>query len=434
MRAILLFVASAAMGAPTVKWGNIPLSFEPNAGQASAEVRYLARGSSYSLYLAPGETVLAGAKGLPLRIGFAGASVSASIIGEERQASTSNYLVGKDPSKWHSAVPNYQRVRYSGVYPGVDLVYYGKDGTLEYDWIVSPDADPHQIRLRFENSVQLRIDEEGDLVVRADQSEYRHRQPAVYQELSGNRIPVTGSWILRGHEAGFRIGGYDRTKPLVIDPPLIYSTYHGGNGLDYAYAIAVDSIGNTYVTGGAGSTNFPTTAPFQNSLKGTEDVFVTKINPSGTAKLYSTYLGGGGPDEGHGIAVDVQGNAYITGSAGSIDFPTKGAIQGTQGGSGDAFVAKLNATGQALVYSTYLGGIGTDSGLAIAVDSAGNAYIVGSTFSANFPTKNPFQAAKGAQGRIRRKDQSKWNGPSVFDLPRRERSGRGQRDCRGRCR
>jgi uncharacterized protein (TIGR03437 family) len=397
MRAILLFVAVAAMGMPTVKWSNIPLSFEPNSGQVSAEVRYLARGSSYSLYLTPGEMMLAAAKGSPLRIGIAGASLSASIIGEQRQASTSNYLIGKDPGNWHSAVPNYQRVRYSGVYPGIDLVYYGKDGTLEYDWIVSPLADPRQIRIRFENSVRLRIDEQGDLVIRADQSEYRHKRPTVYQELSGNRVPVKGRWILHGHEAGLRIGSYDRRRPLVIDPPLIYSTYHGGSGLDYAYAIAVDSIGNTYVTGGAGSANFPTTAPFQSSLKGVEDVFVTKINPSGTAKLYSTYLGGGGPDEGHGIAVDVQGNAYITGSAGSLDFPTKGAIQGTQGGSGDAFVTKLNATGTALVYSTYLGGNGTDNGSAIAIDNAGNAYIVGSTFSANFPTKNPFQAAKGAQ-------------------------------------
>jgi uncharacterized protein (TIGR03437 family) len=341
--------------------------------------------------------VLAGAKGLPLRIGFAGASLSAPIIGEERQASTSNYLIGKDPGKWHSAIPNYRRVRYSGVYPGVDLVYYGKDGTLEYDWIVSPGADPHQIRMRFENSVRLRIDEQGDLVIRAYQSEYRHKRPMVYQELSGNRVSVEGRWILRGHEARFRIGSYDREKPLVIDPPLIYSTYLGGNGLDYAYAIAVDSIGNTYITGGAGSADFPTTSPFQSSLKGAEDVFVTKINPSGTAKIYSTYLGGGAPDEGHGIAVDVQGNAYITGSTGSLDFPTKGAIQATRGGSGDAFVAKLNATGSALVYSTYLGGTGTDSGSAIAIDSVGNAYIAGSTFSADFPTRNPFQAAKGAQ-------------------------------------
>jgi uncharacterized protein (TIGR03437 family) len=397
MRAVLLLVAGTAMGAPNVRWGNIPLSFEPNAGQAPADVCYLARGSTFALYLAPGETVLAGTKGSRLRIRFPGASLSASIVGEVRQDSTSNYLTGKDPAKWRSAVPNYRSVRYSGVYPGVDLVYYGKDGTLEYDWVVSPGADPRQIRMRFEHSVRLRIDRQGDLVIQAGKSEYRHKRPTVYQELSGNRVPVKGSWILRGREAGFRIGSYDPGRPLVIDPPLIYSTYQGGNGLDYAYAIAVDSIGNTYVTGGTGSANFPATAPLQSSLRGTEDVFVTKINPGGTARLYSTYLGGGGPDEGHGIAVDVQGNAYITGSAGSLDFPTKGAIQGTQGGSGDAFVAKLNATGQALVYSTYLGGIGTDSGSAIAIDSAGNAYIVGSTFSANFPTKNPFQAAKGAQ-------------------------------------
>ncbi|HEX5227211.1 MAG TPA: SBBP repeat-containing protein [Bryobacteraceae bacterium] len=397
MRAILLFVAGAAIGAPTVKWGNIPLSFEPNAGQTSAEVRYLARGSSYSLYLAAGETVLTGAKGLPLRIGYAGANVSTSIVGEERQASTSNYLIGSDSSQWHRAVPNYQRVRYSGVYPGVDLVYYGKDGTLEYDWIVSPGADPHQIRMRFETSVRLRVDEQGDLVIAADQSEYRHKRPTVYQEVAGNRVPVKGRWILHGHEAGFRIGSYDRAKPLVIDPPLVYATYDGGSGSDSAFAIAVDSIGSTYVTGGTGSANFPATAAFQHGLKGPEDVFVTKINPSGTAKVYSTYLGGGAPDEGHGIAVDVQGNAYITGSAGSLDFPMKSPIQAKAGGSGDAFVAKLNATGQALVYSTYLGGLGTDTGSAIAVDAAGNAYVAGSTFSTDFPTKNAFQAAKGAQ-------------------------------------
>ena len=397
MRATLLLIAGAAMAAPTVKWGNIPLSFEPNQGQAPAEVRYLARGSSYSLYLSPGETVLSAQNTMPLRTKLSGATVSARVAGEGRQASTSNYLIGNDPSKWQSTIPNYQRVRYSGVYPGIDLVYYGNDGTLEYDWIVSPGADPRQIRMTFENSVRLRIDAQGDLVIRADQSEYRHKKPAVYQEVFGKRVPVEGRWTLHGREAGFEIGRYDNGKALVIDPPLIYSTYHGGSGLDYAFAVAVDSIGNTYVTGGAGSTNFPLTNAMQNTLKGTEDVFVTKINPSGTAKLYSTYMGGGGPDEGHGIAVDVQGYAYITGSAGSLDFPIKGAIQDKQGGSGDAFVAKLNPSGSALVYSTYLGGISTDTGSAIAVDISGNAYVVGSTFSANFPTQNAFQAAKGAQ-------------------------------------
>src|SRR5262249_34999543 len=159
-----------------------------------------------------------------------------------------------------------------------------------------------------------RIDRQGDLVILEGNNEYRHKRPAIYQEVGGKQIPIAGRWILHGSEGSFQIGKYDHHKELVIDPPLIYSTYHGGSGLDYAYALAVDTIGNTYVTGGAGSTNFPTTNPMQAALRGTEDVFVTKINPSGTAKLYSTYLGGAGVDEGHGIAVDVQGNAYITGS------------------------------------------------------------------------------------------------------------------------
>jgi uncharacterized protein (TIGR03437 family) len=397
MRAALLLIAGTAMAAPAVRWGDIPFSFEPNRGQAPGRVEYLARGSSYTLYLASGETVLAPRAESPLRTRLSGANREGRITGEAPQVSTSNYFVGSDPRQWHTAVPNYGRVRYAGVYPGIDLVYYGKDGQLEYDWIVSPGADPAKIRMTFENTDQLRIDSEGDLVIKAGNSQYRQRRPAVYQEIGGKRVAVAGKWVLHGKEGSFQIGSYDRHKELVIDPPLIYSTYLGGSGLDYAYAIAVDSIGNTYVTGGAGSTNFPTTAPLQSGLKGAEDVFVTKINPSGSAKLYSTYLGGAGPDEGHGIAVDVQGNAYITGSAGSIDFPVKNAIQATQGGSGDAFVAKLNATGSALVYSTYLGGNGIDVGSAIALDTAGNAYIAGSTFSANFPTVNPFQSTKGAQ-------------------------------------
>ena len=397
MRAVFVFIAGTAMAAPAVRWGNIPLSFEPNRGQAPAEVRYLARGSSYTLYLACGETVLAPHAQSPLRTRLLGANLSVRITGEAPQVSTSNYFVGSDPRKWHTSVPNYGRVRYSGVYPGIDLLYYGKDGQLEYDWIVSPRADPARIRMIFENTDQLRIDQEGDLVIRAGNNEYRQKRPVMYQDIGGKRVEIAGRWALHGKEGSFQIGSYDHRKELVIDPPLIYSTYLGGSGLDYKYAIAVDSIGNTYVTGGAGSTNFPTTAPLQSALKGAEDIFVTKISPNGSAKLYSTYLGGGGPDEGRGIAVDVQGNAYITGSAGSIDFPTKNAIQDTPGGSGDAFVAKLNATGWALVFSTYLGANAIDFGSAIALDTAGNAYITGSTFSANFPTKNAFQSVKGAQ-------------------------------------
>jgi uncharacterized protein (TIGR03437 family) len=397
MRAILFLIAGTAIATPAVKWANLPLSFEPNTGQAPSEVQYLARGVSYTLSLGRGETMIAVRNRPPMRTKLSGANLSALISGEGPQASTSNYFVGSNPAQWRASVPNYERVRYTGVYPGIDLVYYGKDGHLEYDWIVSPHADPGRIRMIFEGTEQVRIDRKGDLVIGAGDYEYRHKKPAIYQEVDGRRVLIDGRWTLHGREGGFQIGNYDHGKEVVIDPPLIYSTYHGGSGLDYAYAVAVDSIGNTYVTGGAGSTDFPTTGALQSVLRGAEDVFVTKINPSGSARLYSTYLGGGGPDEGHGIAVDVQGNAYITGSTGSLDFPTKNAIQGTTGGSGDAFLTKLNPSGSALVYSTYLGGSAQDNGTAVAIDAAGNAYVVGSTFSVDFPTRNPFQSTKGAQ-------------------------------------
>ena len=390
--------AVASVKASTcVKWGDIPLSFEPNMGQESPEVRYVARGSSYTLYLAAAEILLSGHNQAPLRMKLSGANVAPRIFGEGQQVSTSNYLVGNDPSKWRTSVPNYGRTRYQSVYPGIDLVYYGHEGNLEYDWIVSPSADPQRIRLRFDSADRLRVDRQGDLVIEAGKTEYRHRKPVVYQEIAGKRIEIPGTWRLRGKEAGFRIGTYDRRQPLIIDPVLYYSTYVGGSGLDYAYAIAADRAGNTYVTGGTGSANFPTANPLQASLRGSVDVFVTKINASGSARLYSTFLGSGGVDEGRGIAVNNRGEVYVTGSAGFSDFPMKNPIQGTWGGSGDAFLTKLNATGSALVYSTYLGGNGIDQGNGIALDPAGNAYVVGTTNSTNFPTVNPFQAGKGAQ-------------------------------------
>ena len=318
-------------------------------------------------------------------------------MGENQQVSTSNYLVGNDPSKWRTSVPNYGRTRYQSVYPGIDLVYYGHDGNLEYDWIVSPSADPRRIRLRFDDADRVRVDKQGDLVIELGKTEYRHEKPVVYQEVGGKRTEISGTWLVRGKEAGFRIGTYDRGQPLIIDPVLYYSTYLGGSGGDAAYAVAVDNVGNTYVTGDTASTNFPTANPLQASLGGSQDVFVTKINARGSARLYSTYLGSTGVDNGRGIAVNSAGEVYVTGSAGFSNFPTKNPIQGTWGGSGDAFLTKLDATGSALVYSTYLGGNGKDDGNAIALDPAGNAYVVGTTNSTNFPTVNPFQAAKGAQ-------------------------------------
>jgi Beta-propeller repeat len=389
--------ATTVKPAEYVKWGEIPLSFEPNVGQEPPEVRYFARGSSYTLYLAGAEMVLSGHDQAPLRMRLLGANPAPRVVGESQQISTSNYLIGNDPSQWHTSVPNYGKARYVGVYPGIDLVYYGHDGTLEYDWIVAPSADPRRIRLRFDRAERLRVDKQGDLVIEMGKTEYRHRKPVIYQEIGSKRSEIAGTWRVRGKEARFRIGTYDRAQPLIIDPALYYSTYLGGSAADYAYAIAVDKVGNTYVTGGTGSANFPTAHPLQASLRGSVDVFVTKINASGSARLYSTFLGSGGVDEGRGIAVNSRGEAYVTGNAGFSDFPMKNPIQGTWGGSGDAFLTKLNASGSGLVYSTYLGGNGIDQGNGIALDPAGNAYVVGTTNSTNFPTVSPFQVGKGAQ-------------------------------------
>jgi len=389
---------SGSSATTRVKWGDIPLSFEPNVGQETPEVRYLAKNSTYTLYLADGEMLLNGRRQAPLKMTFVNASLAARIVGDGQQVSTSNYLIGNDSSKWRTGVPNYGRARYRSVYPGIDLVFYGHDGgDVEYDWIVSPSADPSRIRLRFENATRLRVDRQGDLVIELGETAYRQKKPVAYQNVGGKRVEVDATWRLHGKDAWIRIGTYDRTRPLIIDPVLYYSTYLGGSGNDYAYAVAVDGLGNTYVTGGTASTNFPTTNPLQGSLRGTNDVFVTKINAAGTAKIYSTFLGSGGVDEGRGIAVNSLGEVYVTGSAGFSDFPTKNAIQATWGGSGDAFLTKLDSTGASLVYSTYLGGSAIDYGTAIALDPAGNAYVTGVTFSTNFPTVNAFQSAKGLQ-------------------------------------
>ncbi len=402
MRLWFLLFSGTALAAPAVQWSNIPLSFEPNTGQASAQVRYLARSSSCTLYLASGETVLAGPNQSPLRTKLSGANPAAAIAGEVPQDSSSNYFIGNDPAQWHTAVPNFARVRYAGVYPGIDLVYYAKDGNLEYDWILSPGADPRKIRMVFESADQLRIDKRGDLVIRAGGVEYRHKKPLIYQDVEGKRALVAGGWTLHGNVGSFHLGAYDRRKELVIDPALIYSSYSAAPASDYAYAVAVDSIGNTYVAGGTGSAGF--------NIKGTEDAFVLKLSPSGS-KLFSAFLGGGAADEARGVSVDVQGHVYVTGNTGSLDFPTKGAIQTKMAGSGDVFVAELNPAGSSLLYATYLGGSGIDTASAIAIDAAGNAYVVGSTFSTDFPTKDRVSRRQGcAGGCIRHEDQSNWHG------------------------
>jgi hypothetical protein len=316
------------------------------------------------------------------------ANPAAKVTGSDELAGTSNYFIGNDPTKWRTNVPTYAKVKYEGIYSGIDLVYYGNQRQLEYDFIVAPGADPHRIAFDVSGAKRIRQDAHGDLVLNVGEGEIRWHKPVVYQEKDGTRQEIAARYsITDTNRVGFELAKYDAGRPLYIDP-VIYSTYLGGSGNDGGNGIAVDSAGNAYVTGGAGSPDFPVTAgalqTVCNGCPSYGDVFVTKMNPSGSALVYSTFLGGSGIDQGSGIAVDGEGNAYVTGLTYSTDFPTMNPLQAVNHGTVNAFVFKLNPAGSALVYSTYLGGSGSDQASGIAVDSAGNAFVTGGTSSADF--------------------------------------------------
>jgi hypothetical protein len=406
-------------------YGKLPLNFEANQGQSDAQVKFLSRGSGYTLFLTSTDAVFLLQKGalsggvkqlgrgridepvLPqnpnrgdeaktkealLRIRLVGANPAPQLTGFDDLPGKANYFIGNDAKKWRTDVPTYAKVKYHAVYPGVDLVYYGNQRQLEHDFIVAPGADPRLISLRLEGAKKLSLDLRGDLVLKTQNGEIRLQKPVIYQEVDGVRQEIAGGYRLEGENlVGFEVATYDVTKTLVVDPTLVYSTYLGGSGTDVAYGIAVDSAGHAYVTGYTSSANFPTESAFQGTSAGNYDAFVTKLSPTGSALVYSTYLGGNGIDIAKGIVVDSAGNAYVTGYTGSNNFPTKNPFQRARAGYYDAFVTKLSPTGSPLVYSTYLGGSGTDFANGIAVDSARNAYITGYTHSTNFPTKNPFQ-------------------------------------------
>jgi hypothetical protein len=404
-------------------YARLPLSFEANTGQASAGTQFLARGNGYTLALTADGAVLAlrnerGASD-ELRMQIAGAR-SVMPRGEATLAGTVNYFLGNDPAQWHAGIPTYARVRYAGIYPGVDLVYYGNQQQLEYDFAVSPGADARAIRLRLSGARSVRLAANGDAVIRTEHGRVTLRRPEIYQAVDGRRQRVAGGFALTSardgtQKLGFRLGRYDHTRALTIDPVLAYSTFLGGSNSDAAYAIAVDAAGDVYVTGPAVSTNFPVTkGAYQTSnpaagIQGAS-TFVTKLNATGTALVYSTYLGGSGTalaggDVASAIAVDSAGNAYVTGSAASTNFPvTTGAFQTHNNGAANGvvagFVTKLNATGTGLVYSTYLGGSGVsgnqpfsgDRPHGIVLDAAGDAYVTGQTYSSDFPvTQGAFQ-------------------------------------------
>jgi len=395
------------------KYGKLPLAFEANRGQTDKRVRFLARGSGYGVFLTGQEALLAlhaessvdsatlrnrvhrssSPKTDVLQMKLVGASPSAEPKGVEPLSGTVNYFRGNDPSRWQSGVPTFAKVEFPAVYPGIDLVYYGDQGQLEYDFVVAANADPGTIRLHLAGAARLRLDTSGDLTVRAKNGRIVFHRPVVYQEGNGGRRQVDGRFkLLANNSVGFTVGNYDHARPLVIDPALVYSTYLGGSYQEEALGIAVDASGNTYIAGTTSSADFPITAgSYQTAQKsaGHTQAFVTKLNSTGTALVYSTYLGGSTDDDrANAIAVSAAGKAYITGFANSSDFPTTaGAFQAARLNEGSmAFITEFNSTGTALVYSTYLGGtFGAEQGSGIALDGSGDAFVTGVTEATDFP-------------------------------------------------
>ncbi len=299
-----------------------------------------------------------------------------------------NYFIGDDPQSWRTNVPHYSRVQYRGVYSGIDLVYYARDGQVEYDFVVAPTVDAETIVFGIEGGDHVEIDENGDVVITVLGETFRMKKPVVFQEIRGVQEIVAANYFRKDeNEFGFLIDRYDSTLPLIIDPVLTYATYLGGSNADTVQEMAVDDAGNAYLTGRTDSLDFPTSpTPFQASFAGgTLDTFVTKLAADGSL-VYSTYLGGSSQDFGVAVAVDASGHVYVLGDTDSTDFPTASPFQSAVAGLRDAFVTKLSPDGSTLIYSTYLGGSSSEAPQSIALDNSGNTYLAMFSLSTDYPT------------------------------------------------
>ena len=306
-----------------------------------------------------------------------------------------NFLIGPEQT-WERGIPLLDGVAYRDLYRGIDMIYRGSGPNLKSEFIVAPGEDPGRIRLRYAGADPVRVQDDGSLAIRVGRHMLHESAPVIYQERDGARLPVEGGFQVNGDIVSFVVGGYDRSLPLTIDPVISYLTLLGGSGADAALSLAIDSTGAAYVAGFTASYDLPTANPEQNFNGGGNEVFVAKLNPAGSGLTYCTYIGGRGDDRAYGIAVDASGAAYVTGSTASTNFPVKGALQPKLAGGKNAFVLKLNPAGNTLVYSTYLGGNGSDVGNGIALDASGNAYVAGDTTSLNFPAGAFQKSNRGA--------------------------------------
>jgi hypothetical protein len=402
-------------------YGQLPLAFEANKGQTDPSVKFVSSGTGYSVFLTSGGMVLSlrpqesvspvvsnsASKAQPTSNKIAGnapdttmiftllgAASNPKAVGEEPLPTKVNYFIGRDPKTWQTNVQTYAKVRYQNVYPGIDLLYYGNNRQVEYDFIVAPGSDPNKIQFSVTGADSLNVDLAGNLVLTKGTNQLHFQTPAIYQVVNGARVKVPGNYSLKDStHVGFTVAPHDNSKTLVIDPVLVYSTFLGGRSYDQGSAIAVDAIGNAYVTGTTTSPDFPLAT--LGTLNPTQQrMFVVKLDVSGSTLLYADYFGGtSGSDSPSSIAVDSTGSAYVAGQTGSSDFSIFNAYQSTLAGYQDAFLTKFSADGSSLVYSTYLGGSSNDSAQGLAVDSAGEATVAGSTSSQNFPLASPYQSS-----------------------------------------
>jgi uncharacterized repeat protein (TIGR01451 family) len=395
-------------------FAGLPIIFEPNQGQgnldpADSRAKFVARGSGYSLFLGQqGATLTLAGKSKQvnaIEMKLAGASPSARVEGSDLLAGNSNYLLGNDARKWRTGVPQFARVRYASVYPGIDLVFYGNQGRLEYDFKVAPGADPAQAELEFNGAEAIEV-QGGALLIKTEGHELRLDAPRVYQEIDGGKQSVQGRFVMRGPKrAGFAIGNYDRSRELVIDPILTFSTYFGGSGDEHSTSVAVDGGFNIYIAGSTTSPNLPAVGTFQTTLNGPQNVYVAKIQAplgSSASLLYTTYLGGDGTDSPVGIKVDGAGNAYLAGTTSSTNFPTSANAyqpvpKAGSTGISHVFVSELNGASPAatkLLYGSYLSGTGTDVASGMTIDALGNIFVTGTTTSQDVPgTVDQFPAS-----------------------------------------
>ena len=384
-------------------FGKLPIYFVENRGLFPDEVMFYVQGADKTLFFTRnGITFRLKGKdrGWVVKLEFVGANPDVELQGEDRQETVFSYFTGPEKD-WKTGLPSFSKIVYRDLWPGVDLVYRGTAKQLKYEFVVKPGVDPGKIRLRYRGATSVILTGAGALKVETPEGGFADEPPVAWQEIDSERVPVDMVFTLpgktgeRGREFGFCVGKYDSTKPLILDPAiLVYCGYIGGSGSVLGDSIAVDAAGNAYVTGSTWSSqpSFPVKAGPDLTFNGVVDAFVAKVNPQGTALVYCGYLGGASSDYGRGIAVDPAGNAYVTGNTQSqpTTFPVKvGPDMTYNGGSDDAFVAKVNASGTALVYCGYIGGAASDIGWSIAVDPAGNACVTGYTPSpsTSFPVK-----------------------------------------------